>query len=339
MTRPTAAPHLLALLTAGALTAGACGGAAPEGGAVIDIDGSSTVFPITEAVAEDFMAANPGARVTVGESGTGGGFQKFCRGETAVSDASRPVKQTEIDACAAAGITFIELPVAYDGLTVVVNAANDWAPSMTVAELKTLWEPAAQGQVLRWNQVRPGWPDEEIHLFGPGVASGTFDYFTEAVNGEAKASRGDYTSSEDDNVLVQGVAGDRLALGYFGLAYFEQNQGKLKAVAIDDGDADNGDGPILPSIATVKGGTYRPLSRPLFIYVSTAALDRPEVESFVNFYLTEGPALGAEVGYVPLSDAEQALVRERLAARTTGTMYVDSATQMMSLEDLLRGTR
>jgi phosphate transport system substrate-binding protein len=331
--------YLPAILTASSLVAAACGGAQPERGAVIDIDGSSTVFPITEAVAEDFMVANPGARVTVGESGTGGGFQKFCRGETAVSDASRPIKQSEIDACAAAGISFIELPVAYDGLTVVVNSANDWAPSMTVAELKTLWEPAAQGTVLRWNQVRPGWPDEEIHLFGPGVASGTFDYFTEAVNGEAKASRGDYTSSEDDNVLVQGVAGDRLALGYFGLAYFEQNQDKLKAVGIDDGNPDNGDGPILPSIETVKGGTYRPLSRPLFIYVSTAMLDRPEVLSFIDFYLNDGPALAAEVGYVPLSDSEQTLVRQRFAARTTGTMYGEATSQTMSLEDLMRGTR
>lgn len=331
--------YLPVILTASSLVAAACGGAQPERGAVIDIDGSSTVFPITEAVAEDFMVANPGARVTVGESGTGGGFQKFCRGETAVSDASRPIKQSEIDACAAAGISFIELPVAYDGLTVVVNSANDWAPSMTVAELKTLWEPAAQGTVLRWNQVRPGWPDEEIHLFGPGVASGTFDYFTEAVNGEAKASRGDYTSSEDDNVLVQGVAGDRLALGYFGLAYYEQNQDKLKAVGIDDGNPDNGDGPVLPSIATVKGGTYRPLSRPLFIYVSTAALDRGEVLSFIDFYLNDGPALAAEVGYVPLSDSEQALVLERFAARTAGTMYGDATSQTMALEDLLRATR
>lgn len=332
-------PSLPVILAASSLVAAACGGAQPGRGAVIDIDGSSTVFPITEAVAEDFMVANPGSRVTVGESGTGGGFQKLCRGETVVSDASRPIKQSEIDACAAAGISFIELPVAYDGLTVVVNGANDWAPSMTVAELKTLWQPGAQGTVSRWNQVRPGWPDEEIHLFGPGVASGTFDYFTEAINGEAKASRGDYTSSEDDNVLVQGVAGDRLALGYFGLAYYEQNQDKLKAVGIDDGNPDNGDGPVLPSIATVKGGTYRPLSRPLFIYVSTAALDRGEVQSFIEFYLHDGPALAAEVGYVPLSDSEQALVRERFAARTTGTMYGDATSQTMALEDLLRATR
>jgi phosphate transport system substrate-binding protein len=331
--------HLLPLLLLFTLAAGACGGAAPEGGAVIDIDGSSTVFPVTEAVAEDFGGANASARVTVGESGTGGGFQKFCRGETVIADASRPVKPTEMDACAAAGITFIELPIAYDGLTVVVNKENTWAPSMTVAELKKLWEPAAQRQVLRWNQVRPGWPDEEIHLFGPGVASGTFDYFTEAVNGEAKASRGDYTSSEDDNVLVQGVAGDRLALGYFGLAYFEQNQDKLTAVGVDDDNPDNGDGPILPSIETVKNGTYRPLSRPLFIYVSVAALSRPEVERFVDFYLRESPALSAEVGYVPLSDSEHALVLERFAARTEGTMFSAAGSHTMSLEALLRGER
>lgn len=332
-------PAIVPVLLTTALVTVACGGGARDTSAVIEIDGSSTVFPITEAVAEDFQAATPGTRVTVGESGTGGGFQKFCRGETVVSNASRPIKPTEIDACAAAGITFVELPVAYDGLTVVVHRDNTWAPSMTTAELKTLWQPSAQGAVLRWSQVRPGWPDEEIHLYGPGVASGTFDYFTEAVNGEAKASRGDYTSSEDDNVLVQGVSGDRLALGYFGLAYFEQNQDKLKAVAIDDGNPDNGAGPVLPSIETVKGGTYRPLSRPLFVYVSTAALDRPEVAAFVDYYLKEGAALSAEVGYVPLSDAERALVTERLASRTPGSMFAAGASQTMSLEDLLKGLR
>jgi phosphate transport system substrate-binding protein len=317
----------------------ACGSAAPEGGGVIEIDGSSTVFPVTEAVAEEFQRANPGARVTVGESGTGGGFQKFCRAETAISDASRPIRQSEMDVCTANGVTYVELPVAYDGLTVVVNAGNTWAPSMTVAELKTLWEPGAQGQVTRWNQVRPGWPDEEIHLFGPGTASGTFDYFTEVVNGEAKASRGDYTSSEDDNVLVQGVANDRLALGYFGLAYFEQNRDKLTAVAIDDGNPANGDGPILPSLETVNNGTYRPLSRPIFIYVSTDAMSRSEVQGFLEFYLREGPALAAEVGYVPLTDAEQALVVERLADRTPGTMFGGAGGPARSLEDLLRGGR
>jgi len=332
--RPTLPPSLLAL----ALAAAACGGGAPATNAVIEIDGSSTVFPITEAVAEDFQAANPATRVTVGESGTGGGFQKFCRGETVVSNASRPIRQTELDACAAAGISFIELPVAYDGLTVVVHKDNTWAPSMTTAELKTLWQPSAQGTILRWNQVRQGWPDEEIHLYGAGVASGTFDYFTEAVNGEEKASRGDYTSSEDDNVLVQGVASDRLALGYFGLAYFEQNRDKLKAVGIDDGNPENGDGPVLPSLETVKGGTYRPLSRPLFIYVSTAALDRSEVADFVDYYLREGAALSAEVGYVPLSEPERALVAQRFERRTAGTMF-SAASQTMSLEDLLRGQR
>ena len=328
-------PICPALLVTLSLAAAACGGAAPEGGGVVEVDGSSTVFPVTEAVAEDFQAANPGTRVTVGESGTGGGFQKFCRGETAISNASRPIRQTEIDACAVAGITYIELPVAYDGLTVVVHKDNTWAQSMTVAELKALWEPAAQGKILRWNQVRPGWPDEEIHLFGPGVASGTFDYFTEAITGEAKASRGDYTSSEDDNVLVQGVAGDRLALGYFGIAYYEQNMDKLTPVAVDDGNPANGEGPILPSIDTVKGGTYRPLSRPLFIYVSTASLERPEVQSFVSFYMTQGPALAAEVGYVPLSETEQTLTRQRFSSRTVGTMY-DATNQTLSLEELLR---
>jgi phosphate transport system substrate-binding protein len=279
----------------------------------------------------------PAMRVIVGESGTGGGFQKFCRGETVISDASRPIKTSEMDACAAAGIAFVELPVAYDGLAVVVHPENTWVDTMTAAELKRLWEPAAQGQIQRWSQIRPEWPDEEINLYGPGTASGTFDYFTEAIVGETQASRGDYTPSEDDNVLVQGIAGDRYALGYFGLAYFEQNQDKLKLVAIDDEDASNGEGGIRPSFETVRGGTYRPLSRPLFVYVNAAALDtRPEVQSFVEYYLQLDDALIRDVGYVPLAAVEQELVRARLAARTPGTMFA-TASQTDSLEALLRG--
>jgi len=315
----------------------ACGGGSPEATSeIIAIDGSSTVFPITEAVAVEFQRLHPDLRVTVGESGSGAGFQKFCRNETIISDASRPIKQTEIDACAAAGISFIELPIAYDGLSVVVHPENTWATSMTVAELKRLWEPAAQEQITRWSQIRDGWPDEEIHLFGPGTASGTFDYFTEAIVGEAQSSRGDYTASEDDNVLVQGVSGDRYALGYFGLAYYEQNQDLLTLVAIDDENADNGDGPIQPSFDTVRNGTYRPLSRPLFIYVNTAGLSRPEVRQFVDYYLQLDPDLIREVGYVTLSDPEQQLVRERFAAGTTGTIF-GAASQTDSLEDLLQG--
>lgn len=328
----------------------ACGGGDSGGSAtggqptapaaeVIAIDGSSTVFPVTEAVAEEFQKANQGTKVTVGLSGTGGGFQKFCRGESVISNASRPISAAEIEACQKTGISYIELPVAYDGMAIVINPKNTFATSITVAELKKLWEPAAQGKVLRWNQVRAGWPDQEIHLFGAGVDSGTFDYFTEVVNGKAKVSRGDYTSSEDDNILVQGVAGDQYALGYMGLAYFEENRDKLKLVPVDDGNPANGAGPIAPSAETVRDGTYRPLSRPIFIYVSTAGLARPEVEKFVQFYLESGAPLIKEVGYVPLTDAEQKLVRQRFTSKTAGTMFDASAPMdpKVSLEQRLSG--
>ncbi len=291
--------------------------------AVVRIDGSSTVFPITEAVAEEFQRATPSAKVTVRTSGTGGGFQKFCRQETDISNASRPIRQVELDACAKAGVTFVELPVAYDGLTIVVHPKNTWAASMTVAELKTLWEPSAEGKVTRWSQLRPGWPDREIHLFGAGVDSGTFDYFTEVIVGKSGASRGDYTSSEDDNMLVQGVAGDELALGFFGYAYYEENQSKLRAVAIDDGTASNGAGAILPSAETVRGGTYQPLSRPVFIYASQTSLGRPEVKQFVEFYAANAPKLVREVGYVPLTDREYALVTDRVRKQTSGSVFAN----------------
>ena len=302
---------------------------------VITADGSSTVFPVTEAVAEEYQRANRGMRVTVGSSGTGGGFEKFCRNETDISNASRPMKATEIEACAKAGIEYIELPIAYDGLAVVVNPKNTWVNSMTVADLKKLWEPAAQGKITRWNQVRSEWPDQEVHLFGAGVDSGTFDYFTEVIAGKTAASRGDYTSSEDDNVIVQGVSGDVNALGYFGYAYYENNKDKLKLVPVDDGDATNGNGPIAPSPETVANGTYRPLSRPIFIYVKTKALDRPEVKSFVDFYLDKGAALVREVGYVPLTAKEQELVRGRFSARKTGTMFTGDHSEQITLEQRL----
>jgi phosphate transport system substrate-binding protein len=316
----------LALILAGALIGGAvaCGGGsspAANAGEVIRIDGSSTVFPITEAVAEEFQRDLPGSKVTVGVSGTGGGFQKFCRGETDLSNASRPITQKELEACDASKVTFLEMPIAYDGLTIVVNPKNSWAQSMTVAELKRLWEPQAEGKITKWSQIRPGWPDREIHLFGAGVDSGTFDYFTEAVVGKQDASRGDYTSSEDDNMLVQGVSGDELALGFFGYAYYETNQGKLRAVAIDDGDESNGAGPIAPSVDSVRTGTYRPLSRPIFVYASLKSLDRPEVKAFVDFYLAHAPSLVREVGYVPLASGEYALVTKRAQARTTGSIF------------------
>jgi phosphate transport system substrate-binding protein len=326
-------------LGAPALAAGACGGGTEgEGGgtpALIQVDGSSTVFPISEAVAEEFQKVSPDVRVTVGISGTGGGFQKFCRAETDISDASRPIRPAEIEACQKAGIEYIELPVAYDGLAVVVNPKNTWATSITVAELKTLWAPEAQGKVLRWNQVRPSWPDREIRLFGAGVDSGTYDYFTEAIVGKEGASRGDFTSSEDDNVLVQGVGSDELALGFIPIAYVEQNAAKLKLVPVEDGVADNGSGPILPSATTVRDGTYQPLSRPLFIYVATKAAERPEVQQFVSSFFN-ADALIREVGYVELTPQIYDLARKHFADRRTGTAFGAGGSQVgMTLEKLL----
>ena len=267
----------------------------------IKVDGSSTVYPVTEAVAEEFRTEAPKVRITVGISGTGGGFKKFCRGETDISDASRPIKQKEIDACGSANIAYLPLTVAYDGMAVLINPENDWVDKFTVEELKKIWEPAAQGKITRWNQVRPEWPDEEMHLFGPGVASGTYDYFTEAICGESGSSRGDFTASEDDNVLVQGIATDKYALGFFGLAYYEENKDKLKLAPVD-----NGSGPILPSMTTVKDGTYAPLSRPLFIYVNSEATKKTHVVEFIRFYLDNVSELVGSVGYIPLPDTEYA---------------------------------
>jgi phosphate transport system substrate-binding protein len=332
----------LRLLTATVLTftlTAACGGST-EMAPVIALDGSSTVFPISEAVAEEFQIQNPGMPVTVGSSGTGGGFKKFCRTESAISNASRPIMASEIAECAKAGVEYIELPVAYDGMAVVVNPKNTWANDITVAELKRLWEPDAQGKVLKWNQIRADWPDRDIRLYGAGADSGTFDYFTEVINGKAKASRGDFTPSEDDNVLVQGVAGDELALGFMGLAYFSENADKLKLLGVDDENPDNGVGPIKPSFDTVRGGTYRPLSRPMFIYVNAAQLEsRPEVRAFVDFYLANTLTLTKEVGFVALADAEAALVNARYAARTKGTMFPADDHTPRTLEERLAGTR
>lgn len=261
----------------------------------IKIDGSSTVYPITEAVAEEFREEQPGVNVTVGVSGTGGGFKKFSRGETAISNASRPIKDKEKAACEENGISYVELEVAYDGLAVLVNKENTWVDHLTVEELKKIWEPAAQGVIMKWNQIRKEWPNEEIHLFGPGVASGTYDYFTDVINGEEGASRGDYTASEDDNVLVQGVSTDKLGLAFFGLAYYEENADKLKLVGVDGGE-----GVVLPSQETVANGTYKPLSRPIFIYVNNKATEKEEVVAFINFYLEIVPSISKEVGYVPI---------------------------------------
>ena len=304
----------------------ACGSGTGDGTTdpLIRIDGSSTVYPITEAVAEEFQNKNQNVRITVGVSGTGGGFQKFCNGETDISDASRPISKTEVEACAKNGVAFIELPIAYDGIAIVVNPKNTWVDHITPAELKALWGPEAQGKVTRWSQVRKGWPDREVHLFGAGVDSGTFDYFTEAIMGKAKASRGDFTSSEDDNVLVQGVGSDESALGYFGYTYFEENKDKLKLVPVDDGKDDNGKGPILPSPETVRNGPYQPLSRPLFIYVSHKTLERPEVQAFVDYFLKEGPWLIDQVGAIQLGDKAYETVRLRFEKRVTGTVFQDA---------------
>jgi phosphate transport system substrate-binding protein len=279
-----------------------CGGgeSSPDASALagsVAVDGSSTVAPISEAVAEEFQGLNPGVRVTVGIAGTGGGFKRFCAGETDIADASRPITDEEKTACQAAGIEWIELPVAWDGLSVVVNPQNDFATCLTVEEIKRIWQP--QSTVTTWRDVRSEFPPEAIKLYGPGTDSGTFDYFTEAIVGEAKASRPDYQASEDDNVLVQGVAGDRYALGYFGHAYVQENMDKVKPIGVD-----NGAGCVLPSEATITDHTYAPLSRKLFLYVKRAALERPEVNGFVRFYLTEAPVFVPSTGYLALGAAE-----------------------------------
>lgn len=320
------------------MAAVACGGGSSY--TMVTLDGSSTVFPISEAVAEDFQRETPGTRVTVGISGTGGGFQKFCRAETDISNASRPISASEIAACGQTGVGFVELPVAYDGIAIVVHPKADWIADITTAELKALWEPAAQGRILRWNQVRPSWPDREIHLFGAGVDSGTFDYFTEAIVGKAKASRGDFTSSEDDNVLVQGVGSDELALAFLPFAYYEENQDRLKLVPVDDGDEGNGAGAIRPDPDSIRIGTYQPLSRPVFIYVSTRAAERPEVAQFVEFYLDRADTLVREVNYVGLGGPAYALVGQRFADRVTGSLFGGTEpTVGVTIEQLLERER
>lgn len=310
-------------------------GASSGSSAIIAIDGSSTVFPITEAVAEEFQAKHK-ARVTVGVSGTGGGFKKFCREEVVITGASRPIKPTEVKLCAERGVEYIELPVAYDGLAIVVHPGNDWVDHMTPAELKRLWQPEAQEKITRWSQIREGWPDKEIHLFGPGIDSGTYDYFTKAIVGKEHASRGDFTSSEDDNVLVQGISRDPLALGFFGFAYYAENKDKLKIVPIDDGKADNGAGPVAPSQETVANGTYQPLSRPIFVYFSRKAADRPEVDAFAQFYLKEGRPLVREVGYIPLPDRAYELVAKRFGDRVIGSIFGGGGSKVgVSVEKML----
>ena len=288
----------------------------------LKIDGSSTVYPISEALAEDFLEQAPGTRITVGLSGTGGGFKKFVRKELDLTGASRPITASEDSAAQANGVEYFEIPVAYDGLVVVVNPKNDWVKSITVAELKKIWEPAAQGKILRWNQIRAEWPNEEIHLFGAGTESGTFDYFTDAIVGKAKSCRGDYTASEDDNVLVQGVSTDKLSLGFFGYAYFNENQERLKLLPIDDQNDANGKGAITPTAATILDATYQPLSRPLFIYATKKAYDRALGKDFLHFLVEEAPNLVPETGYIPFDVETYKLVKDRLAAGKTGSIFL-----------------
>ncbi len=300
---------------------------------VVKIDGSSTVFPITEGVAEDFQKSKKNAvKVTVGISGTGGGFKKFCRGETDISNASRPILKKEMEDCKAAGIEYFELPVAFDALTVVANPKNSFLKQISIEELKKMWEPAAQGKITKWNQVNPAWPDAPIKLFGAGADSGTFDYFTEAVNGKAKASRGDFTASEDDNVLVQGVSQDVNALGYFGYAYYAENQARLKAVPIV---AAAGKPAVAPSEKTVLDGSYQPLSRPIFIYVNVKSLAKPEVKEFVEYMMKEAPKIAKEVKYVPLPPKAYTSNLEHIAKGKKGTVFGGNAEVGVTIEELM----
>jgi len=297
----------------------------------IAIDGSSSVYPITEAVAEDFQKKT-GTKVTVGVSGTGGGFKKFCRGETVISNASRPISKKESEMCFQNGVTFIELPIAWDALTVVTNKANDWAKSITVAELNKIW--ASGSSVKNWKDVNPAWPNQPMKLFGPGADSGTFDYFTEAINGRAKSSRSDFTPSEDDNVLVTGVAGDKGGLAYFGLAYYLENKDKLNALAIV---AKNKTNAVEPTEATVMDGTYQPLARPLFIYVNgtKGAFDK-DVKAFVEYYIANAPKLVKEVKYIPLNTAEYAAVSKHWQSKKSGSGFDGTSDVNLKIEDLIK---
>ena len=335
--------HALLLLGWLGLALAACGEGEPtspangDGGpgvlrGKIAIDGSSTVFPITEAMAEEFgILTRHNVRITVGVSGTGGGFQKFCNGETDISDASRPIKASEANLCAQRGIKFVEIPVAIDGVTVMVNPENDFVSCITVAELHQIWGPEAEDKILRWNQVRPEWPDQPLRLYGPGVASGTFDYFTETINGQAQSSRGDFTSSEDDNLLVHGIYGDKNSLGYFGYAYFRENREKLKPLEVDGGA-----GCVGPTEETINGGSYSPLSRPLFIYVNSAALRKPHVKEFIRYYIgPEGWELVSEVGYIPFPEQNYQLISNRVESGVTGSIFGGVSPQSGSVEQVL----
>lgn len=300
----------------------------------ITLDGSSTVYPISEAIAEEFQLARQGAaRVTVGVSGTGGGFKKFCRGELDIANASRPISKEEMASCAAAGVRYYELPVAYDALTVVVNPQNTFLTEISIEQLKAIWQPEAQGQIMNWNQVDPSWPDQPLKLYGAGADSGTFDYFTEAVVGKAKASRGDFTASEDDNVLVQGVSSDINALGYFGYAFYAENKDKLKSLAIKP----SADAPaVAPTAENVINGSYMPLARPMFVYVSEKAYQRAEVKDFMAFYFDNVAQMANETQYVPLPTEAYATIRQHLADGKLGTVFKGEPATAITIDELLR---
>jgi len=304
-------------------------------GSLVTIDGSSTVYPLTSTVAEEFTKANPNARIQVRFSGTTNGFDLFCKGQTDIQDASRPIEAGEVDACRAGGVGYVELPVAHDGLTVIVNHANTWALTITTAELKRLWEPAAERRVQRWSQVRAGWPDRPITLHGPGTRSGTFDFFTSVIVGRERASRTDFHASEDDEVVVKGVSGDPNALGYVGYVYFDRHRDALKALRVDDLDEEIGPGPIEPSPNSVRRAIYRPLSRPLFIYVNTKRLDRPEVRAFVDYYLRNSEPLAEQAGCIPLNSRLYGLIQRRVAKRVEGSLYQRPDALSQSLDVLL----
>jgi phosphate transport system substrate-binding protein len=299
----------------------------------IAIDGSSTVFPVAEAMAEEFQKSKKGAvRVTVGISGTGGGFKKFCRGETDISNGSRPILKEELDACKQAGIEFYELPIAFDALTVAVSPKNTFLDCVTVSDLKKIWEPSAQGKVLLWSDVNPNWPKQKITLYGAGSDSGTFDYFTEAVTGKAKASRGDYTASEDDNVLVQGIENDANSLGYIPFAYYAPHADKMKALGVDWG---KGQGCVKPSLDAVLAGTYNPLSRPLFIYVSKKAAEKPEVKEFVEFTMKNAVPLIREVKYLPLPERAYGQGLNKFNSGKTGSVFGGVPEVGVSIEEVV----
>jgi phosphate transport system substrate-binding protein len=309
-----------------------CGSSQSQQNQPIKIDGSSTVYPITEKIVEQFNSeSTKNVDVTANFSGTGGGFQKFCAGETDINNASRPISRSEMEVCKQNNIAYIELPVAFDALTVVVHPQNTWAADISVEELRKIWEPGAQGKITTWNQVRPSWPNRPLTLFGPGTDSGTYDYFTEAIVGKAGASRSDFTASEDDDILAQGVSGNPNALGYFGYAYYDKNQDKLKPLAVD-----NGSGAVMPSEENLRQNQYRPLARPLFIYVNAAAArDNPLMTDFIDYYLRNADGVVSSVGYIPFEEDDYSLLFRNFHKTKVGTAFGGESEFTMTIDEVL----